>query len=174
VDEDVGAGALDEPGSIVLVDGGLVSFPAGDAGELVLDQAGVLCAYTMARDSRERSKGRRAKGCARRGCGVRRGCHAGCCPLLLQRSRAGRGGRRRLTGWRWGGTGWRRSGAEGQPCDGTGQSAEGKAVQRRGALVQNCRYGARSPGGAARGSVGGGHLSALRRSQVGPPYGATF
>ena len=62
MDEDAGAGALDEPGSIVLVDGDLVSFPAGDAGELVLDQAGVLCAYTMARGGRERSRGRGGEG----------------------------------------------------------------------------------------------------------------
>ena len=107
VDED--EGDLDEPDSIVLIDGDLVSLPAGDAGELVLVQAGVLCASTMARGGRERSRGRGAKGCARRGCGVRRCCHAGRCPLLLQRCRAERpepdGAGRRRTGWRWRGTG---------------------------------------------------------------------
>jgi hypothetical protein len=56
VDED--ESDLDKPESIVLVDGDLVSLPAGDAGELVLVQAGALCASTMARgDGRERSPG---------------------------------------------------------------------------------------------------------------------
>jgi len=50
VEED--EGDLDEPDSIVLVDGDLVSLPAGDAGELVLVQAGALCASTMARGRR--------------------------------------------------------------------------------------------------------------------------
>ena len=130
VDENAGASALDEPGSIVLVDGDLVSFPAGDVGEpeslsLTTDQAGVLCAST----------------CARRGCGVRRGCHAGRCPLLLQRSRAGRGGRTGLgSGARGGGGAGRdRGGVElGRPCSGMGQSAERKAVWRRSAVVLSC------------------------------------
>jgi len=156
VDEDVGAGALDEPGSIVLVDGGLVSFPAGDAGELVLDQAGVLCAYTMARGGRERSKGRGAKGCARRGCGVRRGCHAGRCPLLLQRSRAGRGGR---------------TGLGGGARDGGGVELRGGLATGRG-RVRRARQGSdgvRSSGGAetARGRADCGERGRRARPRGG-------
>ncbi|CAD6207459.1 unnamed protein product [Miscanthus lutarioriparius] len=88
----------------------------------------------MARGSRERSKGRRAKGCARRGCGVRRG--AGRCPLHLQRSRAGRGSRTGLGGG---------AGRDGGGVELRGGLATGRGRVRR---ARQCSDRVRSSGGA--------------------------